>query len=56
MKIHYGIIVAWLGSVGIYEICNRFNMSYALATVATMIVLFGAIWLEDRYGETAKSK
>jgi len=50
MRIHYGVIVSWLGSVGIYEICSRFNVPYAVATVATIVVLFGALWLEDNYG------
>ena len=50
MKIHYGVIVSWLGSVGIYEACKTFNVPYALATVGTIVVLFGALWLEDNYG------
>jgi len=54
MKIHYGVIVAWLGSVGIYEACNRFSMPYAVATVLTVVVLFGALFLEDKYGNTTK--
>jgi len=54
MKIHYGVIVAWLGSVGVYEACNRLINSYALATVLTVVVLFGALLLEDKYGDTAK--
>ena len=55
MKIHYGVIVSWLGSVGIYEVCNRFDVAYALASVGTIVVLFGALWLEDNYG-TKESK
>ena len=54
MKIHYGVIVAWLGSVGIYEACNRFSIPYAVATVLTIVVLFGALWLEDSYGTIEK--
>jgi hypothetical protein len=54
MRIHYGVIVAWLGSVGIYELCNRISMPYALASVGTIIVLFGALWLEDNYGTKDK--
>jgi len=56
MKIHYGVIVAWLGSVGIYELTNRFIKSYALSTVLTVIALFVALWLEDNYGNEAKTK
>jgi uncharacterized membrane protein YiaA len=48
MKIHYGVIVAWLGSVGVYELAKHLT-NYGIATVATVVVLFGAIWLEDRY-------
>jgi hypothetical protein len=54
MKIHYGVIVSWLGSVGIYEACNRFSIPYAIATVLTIVVLFGALWLEDTYGTIEK--
>jgi hypothetical protein len=56
MKIHYGVIVAWIGSVGVYEACNRLINSYGLATVLTVVVLFGALWLEDKYGTETKSK
>ena len=54
MKIHYGVIVSWLGSVGIYEACRTWNINYSIATVLTIVVLFGALWLEDSYGTIVK--
>ena len=50
MRIHWGVIVAWLGSVGIFELCNQFKIAYAWATIMTVVVLSGAYILEDYYG------
>jgi len=55
MKIHYGVISSWIGSVAIYELAKHLSwMNYGLVTVATVIVLFGSLILEDVYGKETK--